>query len=193
MYMGQSLKEKCRKLYNKGISYREIEKILKCSRATISFHCSDIARQKRLEADKYTFELIKQYREFYDKCRNLAKTARYFGISSRKLRRYLDVVKLTENQIKSKAVRRRQYYRQKIKVKAVEYKGGECERCGYNKSTWALDLHHLDPSQKDFSISGGTKSFEKIKKELDKCILVCRNCHSEIHEQEYLSRHIPSA
>ena len=44
-----------------------------------------------------------------------------------------------------------------------------------------MDFHHINPQEKDFQISGGTKSFESLKSELDKCILVCRNCHSEIH------------
>jgi transcription elongation factor Elf1 len=72
-----------------------------------------------------------------------------------------------------------------LKQKAVEYKGGACERCGYNKSNRALDFHHVDPSQKDFGIGyrGYTRSWEKVKKELDKCILVCSNCHAEIHEE----------
>ena len=72
--------------------------------------------------------------------------------------------------------------RRLLKVKAIEYKGGECSKCGYNKCVDALEFHHLNPSQKDFGIgSGSTKSWEKIKKELDKCILVCSNCHKEIH------------
>ena len=49
--------------------------------------------------------------------------------------------------------------------------------------TDALEFHHLDPSQKDFGISskGYTRSWDKVKEELDKCILVCSNCHREIH------------
>lgn len=44
-------------------------------------------------------------------------------------------------------------------------------------------FHHLDPNQKDFGIGskGYTRSFDKVKKELDKCICVCANCHREIH------------
>ena len=51
-----------------------------------------------------------------------------------------------------------------------------------NKSIRALQFHHLDPTQKDFGISGTTKSFEKLKPELDKCVLLCANCHGEVHE-----------
>lgn len=73
--------------------------------------------------------------------------------------------------------------RDKIKEISVQYKGNKCCICGYNKYIGALEFHHLDPSLKDFSISakGYTRSFENVRKELDKCILVCSNCHKEIH------------
>lgn len=75
--------------------------------------------------------------------------------------------------------------RQNVKLMAVEYKGGCCVICSYNKCVKALDFHHLNPKEKDFSISkrGHTRSWNRIKIELDKCILVCSNCHSEIHEE----------
>ena len=78
------------------------------------------------------------------------------------------------------AVRKR---RKKIREMAKEYKGGKCVLCGYSKYLGALDFHHLDPSKKGFEIStrGLTRSWEKIKMELDKCILVCANCHRELH------------
>jgi hypothetical protein len=70
-----------------------------------------------------------------------------------------------------------------LKLKSIEYKGGSCSRCQYSKCIEALEFHHVDPSQKDFSLSstGVTRSWDSIKKELDKCILVCSNCHREIH------------
>ena len=79
------------------------------------------------------------------------------------------------------AVRKR---RRNLKLLAVEYKGGECCKCGYNKCVDALEFHHLDETQKEFGIgNGNTKSWEKIKKEIDKCILVCSNCRKEIHSK----------
>lgn len=73
--------------------------------------------------------------------------------------------------------------RSKIKEMAVQYKGGKCCICGYNKYIGALEFHHLDPNQKDFGIGskGYTRSSDKVKEELDKCICVCANCHREIH------------
>lgn len=75
--------------------------------------------------------------------------------------------------------------RRELKRKAVEYKGGKCECCSYDKCIAALEFHHLDPNQKDFGIgNGNTKGWESIKTELDKCIMVCANCHREIHDKE---------
>ena len=78
------------------------------------------------------------------------------------------------------AVNRR---RRELKVKAVEYKGGKCERCGYDKYVGALQFHHLDPAEKDFGIGhrGYTASWDKVKAELDKCAILCANCHAEEH------------
>lgn len=73
-----------------------------------------------------------------------------------------------------------------FKIKCINYKGGKCENCGYSKCPGALDFHHKDPTQKDFNISKyRNTSWEKNKKditgELDKCSLLCANCHREIH------------
>ncbi len=69
-----------------------------------------------------------------------------------------------------------------LKRKAVEYKGGCCHFCKYDKYQGALEFHHIDPSKKDFTLAHAKlTSFEKVKNELDKCILICSNCHRELH------------
>ena len=75
--------------------------------------------------------------------------------------------------------------RQKLKIQAIEYKGGACKYCNYSKSSIALCFHHIDPSTKSFSVSNGglEKTWEVLKKELDKCELLCANCHAEEHEK----------
>lgn len=76
--------------------------------------------------------------------------------------------------------------RRKLKHELVKYKGGKCEICGYDKCEAALEFHHLNPDKKEFQLSSGnTCSLEKMKKEADKCILVCANCHREIHDKIY--------
>ena len=74
-------------------------------------------------------------------------------------------------------------HRADYKKKAVEYAGGKCQKCGYFKYTGALQFHHLDSTKKDFELSMRKMgiSWEKITKEIDKCILLCANCHAETH------------
>lgn len=68
------------------------------------------------------------------------------------------------------------------KVECINYKGGKCKLCKYDRSMEALEFHHVDPSKKERVLSQSRMAnLEKIKSELDKCILVCANCHREIH------------
>ena len=55
-----------------------------------------------------------------------------------------------------------------------------------DKCLGALDFHHVDPVQKDFAISDSNiyKDINKLKEEVDKCMLVCANCHRELHYNE---------
>lgn len=68
-----------------------------------------------------------------------------------------------------------------IKDKAVKYMGGCCLICGYNKCNRALHFHHINNFEKDFDISSKT-SWSVVKEELDKCVLLCANCHMEAHD-----------
>ena len=74
-----------------------------------------------------------------------------------------------------------------LKNNCVQYKGGKCKICSYSKNVHALSFHHKDPEQKDFEISKkrwySSKVFEAIKKELDKCDLLCLNCPAETHSK----------
>ena len=73
-------------------------------------------------------------------------------------------------------------FRQRQKESIVYVMGEKCACCGYNRCKQALELHHLDPSQKDFTIGGNTnRAWETVCKELPKTIMVCANCHREIH------------
>lgn len=77
-------------------------------------------------------------------------------------------------------------YTQKLYVnkkrKAVEYKGNECTLCGYNKFYGALEFHHIDPNDKDENfVNMRHWRWERMKIELDKCVLLCSNCHREVH------------
>jgi hypothetical protein len=84
--------------------------------------------------------------------------------------------------------------RRNIKQRLIEYKGGRCEVCGFNKEcSTCYDFHHKDPKQKLFTLSKSNKSFEQQRLEADKCMLLCKNCHAEIHDKEYTERRIHTA
>ena len=75
-------------------------------------------------------------------------------------------------------------HRLNMKKKMIEYLGGKCNKCNYSKCNDALEFHHKNPSNKGFNISNyGNKSFKNLKDELDKCILLCANCHRELHNK----------
>ena len=60
--------------------------------------------------------------------------------------------------------------------------GGECIRCGYSKCSKALEFHHIDSSKKDFTISNDHFKLQDAINEAKKCILLCANCHRELHD-----------
>lgn len=75
-------------------------------------------------------------------------------------------------------------WRNNTKAKIVEAMGGKCCVCGYDKCNHSLALHHINPIEKEISfgaIRANPKRWGSIVDELRKCVLVCHNCHSEIH------------
>lgn len=90
---------------------------------------------------------------------------------------------------KARRVKKVTNWRRRTKWKLVLYKGGKCQRCGYDKAIPAVyDFHHRDSSEKEFGLAkeGRCRGFETLKKEVDKCDLLCKNCHAEVHDaQDY--------
>lgn len=71
------------------------------------------------------------------------------------------------------------------KAQFIELKGGKCMMCGYDKNYASLVFHHKDKKTKDYSWNKlRLRSDEDINKELDKCVVVCSNCHGEIHNKD---------
>jgi hypothetical protein len=74
------------------------------------------------------------------------------------------------------------------KIELVDLKGGECSNCGYSKNLAALHFHHLDPNLKEIELDVrrlGNNKMESLLKEVEKCILLCANCHAEEHNPDY--------
>lgn len=75
--------------------------------------------------------------------------------------------------------------------KCFDYLGGKCSRCGYDESRLALQFHHRDRSKKTFEISvaiGWNWTFESLKPELDKCVILCANCHKIVEHEYHVSK-----
>lgn len=165
-------------------SYSEILKKIDISEDKLKKICCLLNLNKAkhningLDGDK----IIEKYLEI----KSLKKVAKYFNTTYDTIRKYVPtemLIQKVKTKTRSESVIE---WRKRQKIKLVEYKGGCCEKCGYNKSISALQFHHLDPNKKDFQIGGSSYSFEKLKIEVDKCIMVCSNCHIEIHEEERL-------
>ena len=90
--------------------------------------------------------------------------------------------------------------RKTVRRRALTYKGGRCQRCSYDQCAEALEFHHLTSTKKDFGISskGYTRSWEKIRAELDKCVLLCANSiekftpHCSLHGKPWLKLRVNS-
>ncbi len=80
------------------------------------------------------------------------------------------------------------------KQESIRYKGGKCSKCGYDKNYSALVFHHRDPEKKDFDWNKlRLRSQKVITNELDKCDLLCRNCHAELHSPQAFINLFPDA
>ena len=115
----------------------------------------------------------------YDKRAMQKYQKRYWKNKSQKERRNI-AQKINEH---------KKQQRKLTKIKAVELKGGKCIRCGYNKCIAALVFHHRNPDEKDKDTykvkeSLWVRPWEFILQEIEKCDLLCANCHHEIHYRD---------
>lgn len=158
-------------LVNKNLSIEKISNELSVSKSTIRYWLSKF----NLKTCPYpkTPHSMSDSRKC-SKCQ-VTKTLDCFFISKKgKIHSYCR--ECNKNDIK---LRKRNF-----KTQCLEYKGTKsCIICDYNRCESALSFHHLDPAKKEFTISQikSTELNQKIKEELDKCVVVCSNCHHEVH------------
>ena len=74
-----------------------------------------------------------------------------------------------------------QIKKRNLKKAAIRHMGGKCVLCGYKRCWRAMHFHHINPHEKEFSISS-SYNWADIEMELKKCVLLCANCHAEVHE-----------
>lgn len=182
--MSMKTSEKIFELRKEGKSYSEIAEVLKISKATVSYHCKLLNLNAPITNNiAIDDETIKKINEYY-LTHTILETAAKFNVGASTVVKYTDCkfIKLNDDERRERNYNRVRNRRQKLKELGVAYLGGKCNKCGYDKCIWALEFHHKDPNEKDFTVSAYSNlAWDKIKLELDKCELVCSNCHKEIH------------
>ena len=168
--------EKIIELRENGKTYKEITQEINCAFSTVSYHCK--LHKLGGNCDRLTNKDKINLQNLYDELGSVKKVAKKTGNAVQTVLKYVVTKRKKNTQTKSESVI---LWRKRTKQKLVDYKGGACEICGYSKCIEALHFHHKNANEKDFSISGKSLSFERLKEEVDKCVLVCSNCHSEIH------------
>jgi hypothetical protein len=188
--MTSSLKTPILALLKKGKTYREISASLKCAISTVSYYSKLSGIKSKNIPHIPTESEIQDMRTYYLN-HTLSETGEQFKLSKTTILRHCPPkhVKFTEEERRANNYFRVKRRRQNLKARMIEYRGGACEICNYSKCIQALEFHHKDPKKKKFSLST-TRSYwnwSMIKRELNKCILICANCHRELHSK------IPSA
>ena len=172
--------EQCKNLIQKGLKIKELKNLTKRSetylRSLASKNNLTISRSKKepaknaTEKECITCKLILPTSSFYKQTKK-DKDLKwdYYDSSCKNCRLEYSLER-----------------RRAIKRQALDYKGWSCNSCGLIDKDYPqiYDFHHIDPSQKDFAISKNTLVFEKIKNELDKCIVLCANCHRKVHAED---------
>lgn len=178
--ISETIKLQVVELRKEGKTYDQIKDITGIGKGSISNICKEASLgQNYIEL---TPEKIAECQKLYDEIGNIKTVAKETGISYQRLRNVI--------QLKTVAPKDSYTYvkehRKRVKEELIAYKGGKCEICGYDKCIAALDFHHINPEEKDFAISNSNiyKNIEALKQEVDKCMLVCANCHRELHYQQ---------
>ena len=153
--------------------------------------------EKRKKAREYYYKnrekIIQRQRLYKDRNREKIreKAREYNRLHAERIKKYEEEHKEARLEINRRHYKKHKLDRQKNKVEAIKYKKCKCEHCGieYNGvNACIFDFHHIDPSLKDTEVSIMLYSpyfSERIKEELDKCIMLCSNCHRIEHNKEY--------
>ncbi len=158
--------------------------------------CELAAKRKRRKKEKINSKTEQERRreynkKYYLKSRHLMtkKYQREQENKKRKEKEYGDQW-IKDNQIKRAEYRKRSRIRKRGWFDDYK-KTLKCEVCGYDKCPEALDFHHKDGKKKEMNISQSLnrKGKEEILKELEKCIVLCANCHREFHYNEKMEEY----
>lgn len=148
---------------NQGLSTWKIAKLLNITQPSVRYWLKKYDLKTRITMCNNNDQ------KFCPKCKNIKDKSEFYNYTK------------SSSYCKSCILQNTIAKRKCTKQKAVDLLGGECSKCGYKKCLAALEFHHLDPSKKDINYYSLKHNFNKITLELDKCVLLCANCHREEH------------
>jgi transposase len=176
--------EKIHRLHENGLTTREISTIVGVGKSSVQYHVSEKTRKnalsqgKRLKGQRLTQEERDKIIAMLMAGHSNSEVRREFGLCHSTVQKFRN----PENH-KAYLEKRKNYIKNRdISGHFKSIRGNKCEICGYDKSPKCLDFHHIDPTKKKFQISQSyLRPMPVIEEEVAKCILVCKNCHAEIH------------
>jgi len=166
-------KELLEELLNQGFSTNEVGKQLGYTGAGIRYHMNkyDLHSDHKSIQNKPKTPIIAGTKEC-GKCHNILPVEDFYIRKNEALTSYCKKCNYKEQH---SLLKRR-------KIEILSKFGNKCSICGYNKCIAALEFHHIDPKEKEFSLGNAkTTNLDRLLLEMNKCILVCSNCHKEIH------------
>lgn len=175
---------KIHELKEKNFKNTTIAAMVGCGRNTVLYHTSQKYRYSRRSSGgrKRGVRLLEEQRlkiiELHKSGISGLQIARTLGINTSTIYRY------TSPGRREKDINRQKKYpaKERKQLTIKKERGCKCELCGFDKHYRCLDFHHKNPKEKSFDISkGGKMRIDDLRKETDKCLLVCKNCHALIH------------
>ncbi len=169
---GGLTKAELQPLVEAGMSYRAIAATVDRSVSTVRYWVTEhgLRQPRQVRPEEIQAAMAEGRRTLIRNCRRHGATEFAIVGSAHRVRC---------KKCRAEAVSRR---RRRVKQMLVDEAGGKCELCGYSKSLCALEFHHRDPSTKTFGIAyrGITRGIDTVRKEAEKCVLLCANCHAEV-------------
>lgn len=169
----QITKELLEDLLSSGLSTNEIGKQLGYSGAGIRYHMKkyELFSSHKSIQDKKKVPIIDGKKE----CAKCYQILTIDNFNIKPSGAFTSYCKKCNHEVKYSILKRR-------KIEILNIFGNKCSICGYDKCKAALEFHHTNPNEKEFSLSNAkTTNLDKLMLEMNKCILVCSNCHKEIH------------
>lgn len=165
-------KDTLEKLINLNFSQRDIATHLNISQSNIKYWL----RKFNLKTNHSQYNEKKLTEKYCPKCKTVKSIDEFYRSNTRKNGN--SHCKKCSNELTTE----RQI---KMKIRMIEYKGGQCNKCKLKLVDChysVFDFHHINPNSKDINFKHiKSQKWDKIKKEIDNCELLCSNCHRIKH------------